>query len=63
MRKYNLDTVRQLEEVYYGEGTYAFYDAETDTYYNAFGEELRHKSAFNKNSEGYTPFGDEGFFD
>lgn len=59
MQKYNMDTVRELEEVYYAEGTYAYYDRKTDTYYNDFGQELRHPSAYSRNVEGYTPFGDE----
>jgi len=59
MNKYNSETVQKLPQVYYGEGTYAFYDSKTDTYYNKSGQELRNPIEYDPYSEGYTPFGDE----
>ena len=59
MKTYNMDTVRELPEVYYAHGTYAYYDEETGKYYNDFGQELRDPSAYDTHGEGYTPFGDE----
>jgi hypothetical protein len=35
------------------------YDEDTDTYYNAAGQELRDPKEYNPHNEGYTPFGDE----
>lgn len=49
-----------MEQVEYGNtGTYAWYDSETDTYYNDCGDVLRDPSEYDWYSEGYTPFGDE----
>lgn len=41
--------------------TRAFYDQETDTYYNRSGQRLRDPSEYDRDSEGYTLFGDEGY--
>lgn len=50
----------EFEEVSYPHGTVAFYDSENDIYYNRSAQRLRNPSEYNKHSEGYTPFGDEG---
>jgi len=36
-----------------------FYCAETDQWFNEWGQELRDPEEYNVNTEGYTPFGDE----
>jgi hypothetical protein len=53
--------VQQLPMVPYGStGTNARYDADTDSYYNEFGQELRNPEEYDCEGEiGYTPFGDE----
>lgn len=51
--------LHNLPWVYYAVGTSAYYDAETDTYYNRSGSVLRDPSEYDTNAEGYTPFGDE----
>ena len=57
MKNLNLDA---LEVAYYWPSdTNEYYDAKTDTFYNAFGQELRHPDSYRTASEGYTPFGDE----
>ena len=53
-------SVYELEYTEYGStGTYAFWDRESDTYYNDFGQRLRDPNEYDRYSEGYTPFGDE----
>lgn len=37
----------------------AYYDHETDTHYNRYGQELRPIGDYDPYSPGYTPFGDE----
>lgn len=60
MRKeYDEESVKELEWVYYAVGTYAYYDASTNTYYNESGQQLRDPSEYNSSLEGYTSFGDE----
>ena len=60
MRKeYDEESVKELEWVYYAVGSYAYYDASTNTYYNESGQQLRNPSEYNSSLEGYTPFGDE----
>jgi hypothetical protein len=36
------------------------FDEKTNTWLNWSGQQLRDPDEYNKNSEGYTPFGDEG---
>jgi hypothetical protein len=49
-----------MEKVDYPFGTYAYYDATTDSYYNNFGQLLRDPSEYGADEDGcYTPFGDE----
>lgn len=36
-----------------------YYNSETDTWYNHFGQELRKPKEYDPHQEGYTPFGDE----
>ena len=48
-------------EVGYPCNTIAFYDYENDVYYNHCGQKLRDPEEYNRHSEGYTPFGDEGY--
>mgnify|MGYP001544611570 CR=1 FL=1 len=55
----NYDWLEELDWVYYGHGTSAYYDSETDTYYNEFGQQLRNPNEYDTSGEGYTPFGDE----
>lgn len=38
---------------------YESYDTETDTFFNAYGQELRDPSEYDIDMEWYTPFGDE----
>ena len=40
-------------------GTLAYYDGRS--YYNENAELLRNLAEYNSSSEGYTPFGDEGY--
>ena len=47
------------DELEYDHDYCAFFDSETNTYYNHAGQQLRHPSEYNQYSEGYTPFGDE----
>lgn len=52
--------ISNLPVIPYGNtGTMAHYDADTDTYYNYTGDELRNPEEYDPYSEGYTPFGDE----
>lgn len=53
------EQLKELPWVYYACGTYAYYDPETDTYYNRSGCVLRDPAEYDTSSEGYTPFGDE----
>lgn len=55
----DIEEIRQLDYVHYAHGSYAYYDEQTDTYYNDFGQELRNPDEYDQYSEGYTPFGDE----
>lgn len=48
-------------EVNYPCETTAWYDEENDIYYNYGGQQLRNPEEYNRHSEGYTPFGDEGY--
>lgn len=58
--EYDLNALEKLPWVSYGDtGTKAYYDRETDTYYNNAGCELRDPAEYDPYSEGYTPFGDE----
>lgn len=56
-RPFTIDTL--IEVYYYPSDSYEWYDRLTDTYYNKSGQELRHPSEYNTNTDGYTPFGDE----
>jgi len=50
--------VKKMDYVNYGNtGTGAYFDGKD--YFNAFGQKLRNPNEYNKNVEGYTPFGDE----
>lgn len=42
-------------------GTTALYDPNTGVYYNTSGSRLRDPQEYDRTSEGYTPFGDEGY--
>ena len=44
-------------------GTTALWNPETDVYYNTSGSRLRDPREYDRTSEGYTPFGDEGYYD
>lgn len=48
-------------EVDYPCDTVAWYDEENDVYYNRSGQRLRDPEEYDRHSEGYTPFGDEGY--
>jgi hypothetical protein len=50
-----------LIETGYPCGTTALWDPDTGVYYNASGSRLRDPEEYNRNTEGYTPFGDEGY--
>lgn len=50
-----------LIEVNYPCGTVALYNPNTGVYYNAWGQKLRDPKEYDRSSEGYTPFGDEGY--
>jgi hypothetical protein len=58
--KERYDWAQSLPLVDYPYGT-ARYDIESDAYYNENGRRLRDPSEYDRNSEGYTPFGDEGW--
>lgn len=48
-----------ISKFYPPTGSYESYDTDTDTFFNAYGQELRDPDDYNSDSEGYTPFGDE----
>ena len=50
-----------LIETNYPCGTNALWNPETNEYYNMWGSRLRDPQEYDRNSEGYTPFGDEGY--
>jgi len=50
----------EFQEEYYAAGTTAFHDEESDLWYNQSGQQLRSPKEYDRHSEGYTPFGDEG---
>lgn len=55
-----MKNLNNIETAYYWPSdTMEFYDSKTDTFYNAFGQELRHPESYSTSTEGYTPFGDE----
>jgi hypothetical protein len=55
-----LDEIQDLPLRYYPPSdSIELYDEDTDTYYNASGQELRDPKEYNSRREGYTPFGDE----
>lgn len=52
---------RELEHEYYAPSdSMELFDEKTNTWLNWSGQQLRDPDEYNKNSEGYTPFGDEG---
>jgi hypothetical protein len=52
--------VKELSRRYYPPSdSIEYFDIETETYYNAYGDELRDPEEYNPRGEGYTPFGDE----
>ena len=55
-----IDEIQELPRRYYWPSdTLEFYDVETETFYNASGQELRGPEQYNPRGKGYTPFGDE----
>jgi len=42
----------KMDWVYYACGTYAFYDTETDKYYNQFGQQLKNPKDYIEGSDG-----------
>jgi hypothetical protein len=55
-----MKSFEELNKKYYPpSASMEFYDPETNTFYNAFGEELLDPEEYNQDGEGYTPFGDE----
>lgn len=54
------EQLKNMERSYYAPSdSYEYYDPNTDSWYNSSGLILRDPSAYNTNTEGYTPFGDE----
>jgi len=57
---YLLEDMMNGKRRYYAPSdSYEYYNADTDTWYNCSGQELRDPSEYDTNTEGYTPFGDE----
>ena len=55
-----MKTKENVTRKYYAPSdSYEYYNEENDTWYNAFGQELRDPSEYDNRTEGYTPFGDE----
>jgi hypothetical protein len=46
-------------EYYQPSDSYELFDEKENKWYNMSGQELRNPDEYNKNQEGYTPFGDE----
>jgi hypothetical protein len=54
----NREELMDMDQEYYSPSdSYEYFDGEY--FYNIFGQQLRSPREFDKNSEGYTPFGDE----
>tara|TARA_R100000687_G_C6438171_1_gene159138 strand:+ start:379 stop:570 length:192 start_codon:yes stop_codon:yes gene_type:complete len=53
------DYLSRCEVVDYAIGTWAYFDGEN--YFNDNGELLKSPCNYDTSTEGYTPFGDEGF--
>jgi hypothetical protein len=56
-------TTQQLEKLdvmyYEPSDSYEYYDPKSNTFYNVFGQQLRHPESYRATTEAYTPFGDE----
>ena len=50
---------RLVKEYYFPSDSLEWYDPEENTFYNQSYQRLRNPQEYNKNCEGYTPFGDE----